>query len=168
MNRGEFLQGLQNALSGKVPPVVVRDNLNYYNDYIRGEVQKGRDERDVMEELGDPRLIARTIIDTTPDAGDGMYEEYRPFGSYVGGAGSTEWEKSESGAGASPEDVFGRQIHYFDLSKWYWKVLAVVIVILVMTVVITIVTGLLAFLIPLLPAIIVVCFIMWFIQRYGG
>ena len=84
MNKTEFLQGLQSALSGNVPPETVRENLRYYSDYIRSEVQKGRSERDVMEELGDPRLIARTIMDATPGAGEGMFEEYRsfiPFGS---------------------------------------------------------------------------------------
>ena len=34
MNREEFLRGLENALSGNVPPSVVRDNLRYYDDYI--------------------------------------------------------------------------------------------------------------------------------------
>ena len=64
MNREEFLRGLENALSGNVPPSVVRDNLRYYDDYIRSERQKGRSEADIMDELGDPRLIARTILDT--------------------------------------------------------------------------------------------------------
>ena len=72
MNKTEFLQGLQSALSGNVPPETVRENLRYYSDYIRSEVQKGRSERDVMEELGDPRLIARTIMDATPGAGEGL------------------------------------------------------------------------------------------------
>ena len=40
MNREEFLRGLENALSGNVPPSVVRDNLRYYDDYIRSERQK--------------------------------------------------------------------------------------------------------------------------------
>lgn len=62
MNREEFLRGLENALSGNVPPSVVRDNLRYYDDYIRSERQKGRSESDIMDELGDPRLIARTIL----------------------------------------------------------------------------------------------------------
>ena len=35
MNREEFLQGLRSALSGEVPPEVVRDNLQYYQEYIR-------------------------------------------------------------------------------------------------------------------------------------
>ena len=89
MNREEFLRGLENALSGNVPPSVVRDNLRYYDDYIRSEHQKGRSESDIMDELGDPRLIARTILDTTPGAAEGEYEEYHPFGSFAGNSGRT-------------------------------------------------------------------------------
>ena len=51
MNREEFLQGLRDALSGHVPPAVVRENLEYYDDYIRTECRKGRTEADVMAEL---------------------------------------------------------------------------------------------------------------------
>lgn len=35
-----------------------------YRDYITGEIRKGRTEEQVMDDLGDPRLIARTIIET--------------------------------------------------------------------------------------------------------
>lgn len=41
MNREEFLRGLENALSGNVPPSVVRDNLRYYDDYIRFRASEG-------------------------------------------------------------------------------------------------------------------------------
>ncbi|MCI9068373.1 MAG: DUF1700 domain-containing protein [Lachnospiraceae bacterium] len=63
MTQREFSDTLKKALNGQVPPHVVTENLNYYADYIYGEMQKGRLERDVLEELGDPRLLARTIID---------------------------------------------------------------------------------------------------------
>lgn len=99
MNREEFLRGLENALSGNVPPSVVRDNLRYYDDYIRSERQKGRSESDIMDELGDPRLIARTILDTTPGAAEGEYEEYHPFGSFAGNSGRTS---QQGGAAAGP------------------------------------------------------------------
>ena len=93
MNREEFLRGLENALSGNVPPSVVRVNLRYYDDYIRSERQKGRSESDIMDELGDPRLIARTILDTTPGAAEGEYEEYHPFGSFAGNSGRTSQQE---------------------------------------------------------------------------
>ncbi len=63
MTQREFLDTLKRALNGQVPPHVVTENLHYYDTYIYEEIGKGRLERDVMEELGDPRLLARTIID---------------------------------------------------------------------------------------------------------
>lgn len=63
MTQREFLDTLKKALNSQVPPHVVTENLNYYSTYIDEEIRKGRLERDVMEELGDPRLLARTIID---------------------------------------------------------------------------------------------------------
>lgn len=36
----------------------------YYDNYIQEEVRKGRTEADVIAELGDPWVIARTIIDS--------------------------------------------------------------------------------------------------------
>ena len=161
LNREEFLRGLENALSGNVPPSVVRDNLRYYDDYIRSERQKGRSESDIMDELGDPRLIARTILDTTPGAAEGEYEEYHPFGSFAGNEGRSRQESEEGRA------AYGQQmgnIHYYDLNKWYWKVLAVVIVVLFFTLVITIVGGILSLVIPLLPVIGIVVLIMWLVQ----
>ncbi|MCI9486693.1 MAG: DUF1700 domain-containing protein [Lachnospiraceae bacterium] len=63
MTQREFLDTLKRALNGQVPPHVVTENLSYYDNYIYEEIRKGRLERDVLEELGDPRLLARTIID---------------------------------------------------------------------------------------------------------
>ncbi len=147
MNREEFLQGLQSALSGEVPQNVVQENLRYYDDYIRGERQKGRTEEDVMSELGDPRLIARTIIDTTPGAGEGAYEESVSYDS----AGS-----EQTGGNSS--------VHYYDLSKWYWKVLGIVIVVLVVMFLVAIVSGILSLLIPMLPMLLTVMIIMWIVR----
>ena len=64
MTRDEFLSELENALNGSVKPALVNENLRYYEEYIETEKRKGNSEAAVLEELGDPRLIARTIIDT--------------------------------------------------------------------------------------------------------
>ena len=162
MSREEFLRGLENALSGNVPPAVVRDNLRYYDDYIRSERQNGRSEAEIMEELGDPRLIARTIMDTTPEAAEGEYEEYHPFGSYAGnGSRNSQTQETES---AGTGNFGSGSIHYYNLNKWYWKLLAVVIVIAFFTLVVTIVGGLLTLVIPLLPVIGIIILVMWFVQ----
>ena len=167
MNREEFLRGLENALSGNVPPSVVRDNLRYYDDYIRSERQKGRSESDIMEELGDPRLIARTILDTTPGAAEGEYEEYHPFGSFAGSSGRTSQQEEPQQAQYGNYGGTGN-IHYYNLNKWYWKLLAVVIVILFFTLVLTIIGGILTLMIPLLPVIGIVILVMWLVRGPRG
>lgn len=64
MKKQEFLNILQESLEGEVKPGIIADNIAYYNQYIQAEVDRGRSIDSVMDELGDPRLIAKTIIST--------------------------------------------------------------------------------------------------------
>lgn len=162
MNRGEFLQGLENALTGEVPSSVVQENLRFYDDYIRSEIQKSRSEADVMEELGDPRLIAKTIIDTTPGAGEEAFESYASGADESRSGGTYQ----ENGSRPNSGNQNGPGMHYYDFSKWYWKLLAMVIVVVVIVVVISIVGGLLSLVLPMLPVIGLVILVMWFVR--GG
>lgn len=160
MNKEEFLQGLQNTLSGEVPTAVIRENLNYYNDYVQTEINKGRSETEVMEELGDPRLIARTIIDITPGAGASSYESYQTYDN--GKTGGTSQYQEDQRQQSNRQNT--GNLHYYDLNKWYWKLLGIVLVIVVFTVIITVVSGLLSLVIPMLPVIGIVILIMWFVR----
>ena len=67
MNRLEFLQGLKAELEGRVPHSIIQENLRYYDSYISDEAAKGQSEEDVVESLGGPRIIARTIVDAALD-----------------------------------------------------------------------------------------------------
>lgn len=79
MTRQEFLEKLRAALNGRIPAASVNENVNYYEDYIITEVRKGRIEEDVLKELGDPRLIAKTII-TAGGRESGAYAEDYVYG----------------------------------------------------------------------------------------
>ena len=68
MRKAEFLKELEASLKGEIPAGAVSDNLRYYDNYISQEVAKGRSESEVIEEIGSPRLIAKTIIDTSGEA----------------------------------------------------------------------------------------------------
>ncbi len=65
MTKFEFLNDLKAALADNVSQEVMNENMRYYDDYIFNEVKKGKTEAEVLDSLGDPRLIARTIIDTS-------------------------------------------------------------------------------------------------------
>lgn len=67
MTKQEFIDRLRAALNGRIPTAKVSDTINYYEDYINTEIRKGRSEDEVLASLGDPRLIAKTIIQTSSD-----------------------------------------------------------------------------------------------------
>ena len=172
MSKNEFIQGLEAALSGNVPPETVRENLIYYRDYIRTELEKGRTEQDIMDELGDPRLIARTIMDTTPGAEEGAFEPYhfRSFfgegsqtGSYSQGSGYGQDSSYSQNDGYTQGSGSRGHVHYYDLNKWYWKLLAVVVVVLFLMLLFTLITGFLSLVIPMLPVLGLIAVIMWFV-----
>lgn len=76
MDRESFLADLRSALSGKVPATVIEDYAAYYNEYIISEVRQGKTEEEVLAELGNARLLAKTIIEANKHAEDGhSYEE---------------------------------------------------------------------------------------------
>ncbi len=62
MTRDEYLNKLEEALTGAVPESVVRENINYYRDYLNGEAANGKSVDEVAAEIGAPSLIARSII----------------------------------------------------------------------------------------------------------
>ena len=76
MNKTEFLQQLREALDAELSSRAVEENIRYYREYISDEERKGRTEEEILNELGDPWLIAKTIIDTGVAEGTGEYGSY--------------------------------------------------------------------------------------------
>ena len=61
MNRNEFLRILRESLEMSLEQDAINAQLDYYDKYISDEIKNGKTEKEVIEELGDPRLIAKTI-----------------------------------------------------------------------------------------------------------
>lgn len=72
MDKYEFITNLQGHLTGKISTEKLREITAYYNDYIDSRIRKGKTEEEVLSELGDPRLLAKTI---TAAEGNGGYGE---------------------------------------------------------------------------------------------
>ncbi|MGI6012013.1 MAG: DUF1700 domain-containing protein [Ruminococcus sp.] len=64
MNKAEFLKELRKKLEEGMTSAEIEGQIRYYSGYIDGERVKGRSEQEVLEELGDPVLLARTLLDT--------------------------------------------------------------------------------------------------------
>lgn len=73
MTKQEFLSELREALEGNIPLDNVEENIRFYDSYFQ---ESSRSEREVCEELGDPRLIARTIIDSFAASKGSMADYY--------------------------------------------------------------------------------------------
>ncbi len=69
MDRVEFIDKLQHALAGGLNSSGVAENVRYYREYIDVEIRKGRSEEEVLASLGDPRLLAKSIIEANKRAG---------------------------------------------------------------------------------------------------
>lgn len=73
MNRYEFIEKLRAALTGKTTQSVINENVRYYEEYLDTEIRKGKSEEEVVAGLGDPRLLAKTIIEAGKRAGQSAY-----------------------------------------------------------------------------------------------
>ena len=143
MYRAEFLDILRTQLSGQMHEGKIAAHLRYYEDYIQSKVRNGIPEEEVIAQLGDPRLIAKTLLDT--DTGEEVYEESRSYSeSDTGDYGNQEeknWKKK------------------LNLSTWYGKL----IVIAATAVIIFLLISVLA---AVLPFLIVLAVILYLISRW--
>lgn len=124
MTKFEFTENLRKALSGRVNYNVVNDNVAYYENYIDTEVRKGRSEKEVLEELGDPRLIAKTIIEAEK----------------AGGASSEIPQEGER------ERHFGGRV--LRIPSWLFLIIVLLVVVVVLHVVGIVLSALLPIAIP--------------------
>lgn len=152
MNRGEFLEILRGQLSGQMHEGKAAAHVRYYEDYIQSQVRSGRSEEEVLEELGDPRLIAKTLLDTDADAGQGNYEEYSTY------------TDSSYGTGYNQQDAGVKRTHKLDLSTWYGKLIVIAIAAAVVFLLITIIGAVLPFFVVLA----VILFIISQLKKRGG
>lgn len=143
MTRMEFLQQLRQALENDLNGSVVQENVDFYNQYIIDEMGKGKSEAEVLQMLGDPWVLARTVI----DAQDGTDQStvYESGGTYSG-------YSSESSRKKETDPV----VHAFGLDTWWKKMVLILGIIMVVVVIFSIITGLVSLLAPIVIPIVVI------------
>ena len=100
MTKEQFMMELEQSLQGEVSAYELSDSLTYYRQYFEDEIRNGKSEEDVIQELGSPRLIARSIIDAHGNegaaSGNSGYEDsdYRE-GSYSNYGSSYDSERGD-------------------------------------------------------------------------
>lgn len=174
MSKREFLSKLEEALIYEVPQRAVTENLRYYSSYIDSEMIKGRSEEEVLDELGDPRLIARTIIEAAKSGEDGIpgtaddvvWQETPYSNNSAGYDGRSDADRDEYGA--KPEENkerrgFGTNMSIHTYSGCMPCLVGVMIALFIMS----ILMGAISLMMPILPLIAVIALIWWLLGKVG-
>jgi len=143
MDRGEFLSVLRESLEGFIPMEEVETNIDFYRNYFE---ESGQSDKKVIDELGDPRLIARTIIDAYKASKGPMADYY------------TEQARSEYSREHSEEydDMSGSYYQYGRKVKWYEKLLFWAIIIIVIVLLFTLVGVFVGYVLPVILLVLLI------------
>lgn len=157
MTKQEFLDSLRAALSSRVGARAVAENISFYEDYINTQVRMGKSEAQVIEELGDPRLLARSIAEAEKRAGTGSEQEaeYRRADSGYG------YGTGQRGAYGYSYDAGQRGSKGYRVPLW----LVIGIVLLVVVLALSLVFSVISFLLPILIPVMLVVFTVRLFRR---
>lgn len=129
MTKQDFLDGLRRSLSGGLEAAQVNEHIRYYSDYIDTQIRMGVTEEEVMASLGEPRLIAKTLL--------GMEEaENVTTEEYIYEEETKEQEYRHFNVGGKS----------FKLPSWLFTILVCVVSFFVLTVVFALMTRLIPYL----------------------
>lgn len=147
MDRGEFLSSLRESLEGNVPMDEVEKNIALYRNYFE---ESDKSDAEVMKELGEPRLIARTIIDAYKASKGSM------AGYYTEQARS-EYSREHSG---NYSGSVNQELHESGSLKWYEKAFNWIIIFIVLAVVLILVAKIVGwFVVYVLPVLLLIVLI---------
>lgn len=149
MDRREFIDKLQRALAGGLGSSSVAENVRYYEEYIDSEIRKGKSEAEVLGMLGDPRLLAKSIIEANKQAG-ASYGSNREYDEEISD-GTQEYARNTNATGGKPIMLPG------------WLILLIITVAVV--VIIGLVTSLLAIFAPVIIAVLIVLLVIKVFQK---
>ncbi len=155
MSKIEFLNILRQALDGEVSAEVIEQNIQYYDTYI--ESKSMEEEAQTISELGNPRLLAKTII----EADKAAKEKSR------GGWSQGNTQDYQSNAEYSEQEEapkFGRTFSFSNL-KWYHKIIVALVAIILLVLIVLIGRLIIGFLFAFGLPLILILLIMTLFRR---
>lgn len=160
MTKKEFLDILRENLAGNLPAAEIEENIQYYKDYIENGEES---EEKALEILGDPHLIARTVIDSFKISKGPMADFY------------TEQARNEYNKDPFDENTDSRTNYeqYENRNirpqfKWYHKLIAILIIVAVVAIILVL-GGLAAVVIVrvILPVLLVIIILRFISNNFG-
>lgn len=111
MDKKKFLEILKDQLEGQMPEGMIAGHIQYYRDYIDDALKHGKSEDTVLSELGDPRLIAKTLVGTAAEPERFSSGDESSENNYDTGYGSPHGRS--------------RRLRKLDLSTWWGKAVVI-------------------------------------------
>lgn len=154
MTKREFLNRLKEALENGLDSRAVQENMDYYRSYIEEEAGGGRSEEEVIEDLGDPWVIAQSVINMAENrsASEGGY---RTGGMYDDGRTGN----------ADGQSYSNTQIHTYMINGWWKRLLFLLGIIGIVLIVFAVIGGLISLVMPVLLPVLVVIMVMRLVRR---
>lgn len=155
MSKEEFLDTLRKVLARELSESEVADNINYYWNYIEQQIASGKTEEQVLQELGDPRLIARTILQVDEKREEEPYQDAAVYteedGTYREDTPESEYTDPFTGAHV--------EVRRMTAGDWAKIVLVIVIICIVLGTVFHILW-------KLLPVLLVIAAVLWIYRKF--
>lgn len=138
MNKREFLSALRARLNGEIDRAAIDEHVRYYEQYIEQEKAGGKTEEEVLMMLGDPNMIARTIIASA-------------------GSTSAQTTYQEQSEAYDDKDQGSRTcVKHMKMPSWiFWIIIAVIVFIVV------------SIFFKLLPLLVIGGLVLYLIRRMG-
>lgn len=99
----EFIDGLRRALTGRISQEEIEEHIRYYEDYITAETRIKGTEQEVLNALGNPKLIAMSIC-AADEAGMHGKSGYKANDTGYGNEYAYRSEDGYNGAGYYGQD----------------------------------------------------------------
>ncbi|MDD7402679.1 MAG: hypothetical protein SO170_01545 [Butyribacter sp.] len=146
MDRKEFFAILRQNLEGCIPKEEVESNIAFYRNYF---AESEKSDKEIIQELGDPRLIAKTIIDA--------YKASKgPMADYYTEQAQREFRQENAGY----EEGEGESS-----SKWYDKLLFVVLIAAVLILLAKILGFVVVYILPIVLLVVVIKILIDYFNR---
>ncbi len=143
MTRSEFMDSLHRALAGSLTSSTVNENMRYYEEYFDTQIRSGQSEEEIIAGLGEPRLLAKTIIQASKYQAQNFsnqeYDEVYEDGSQ---------DDSRNGRGYSPK--------IYRMPGWLLLIIVLVVAFVVISVLSSVVSMLLPIIIPVFCVVLIV------------
>lgn len=129
MTKSDFLDQLRTALKGELPETEIDSNMKFYDDYINTKLRETEETR-IMEQLGNPRLIAKTIIETYQISHAPLYHNVKHNSAYQD-VHATEESTYNDNFSSEGKKFAGQNIMGYSTLNWYQKLSFIIIIILI-------------------------------------